>query len=55
MTFLENIISRTVAEQRLKLNTVGRAVTSGLYGLDKRKSWLMSNRGDVAWRYRWGG
>lgn len=34
---------------------MGRAVTSGLSGLDKRKSWLMNNSGDVAWRYRWGG
>lgn len=30
-------------------------MTSGLSGLDKRKSWLMSYSGDVVWRYRWGG
>lgn len=34
---------------------MGRAVTQGLSGLDKRKSWLMSNSGNVAWRYRWSG
>lgn len=43
------------SDRHLKLSAAGRAVTSGLSGLDKRKSWLMSNGGDVAWRYRWGG
>lgn len=38
-----------------KLSAVGQAVTAGLSGLDKRKSWLISNSGDVARRYRWGG
>lgn len=51
----ERHICSTVYEQHLKLSAVGRAVTSGLSGLDKRKSWLMSNSGDVAWRCRWGG
>lgn len=32
-----------------------RAVTVGLSGQDKRKSWLISNSGNVARRYRWSG
>lgn len=47
--------SSRASEQHLKPMAVGRAVTSGLSGLDKRKSWLMCNGGDVAWRCRWGG
>ena len=43
------------SDRHLKPSAAGRAVTSGLSGLDKRKSWLMSNGGDVAWRCRWGG
>lgn len=35
-----------------KLSTAGRAVTAGLPGLDKRKSWLISNSGKAARRYR---
>lgn len=53
--FLGSQTSSRVSEQHLKLMAVGRAVTSGLSGQDKRKSWLMCNRGDVAWRCRWGG
>lgn len=48
------IAIRSAAALRLKPSAVGRAVTSGASGLDKRKSWLISNHGDVAWRYRWG-